>query len=66
MKKALYYLAIVAAFIAVWLIGSFICAALKTGGAFPMLIIAVTSFGSARLTAALLKERLNPEPPKTD
>lgn len=66
MKKALYYLAIVAAFIAVWLIGSFICAALNTTGTFPMMIIAVTSLGSARLTAALLKEKLNPTTPKAD
>ncbi len=63
MKKLLYYLSIVAAFILVWLLGSFICAALYIRGNFPMIVIAVLSLGAARLTAALLKDRLNPSQP---
>lgn len=66
MKKLVYYLAIVATFIVVWLIGAFICAALKIAGAFPMLIIAGASFAAARLTAALLKDIFNPTPPKAE
>lgn len=60
MKKAIYYLAIVAVFILVWLIGSFICAALYIRGSFLMIVIAVLALGAARLTAALLKDKLNP------
>lgn len=58
MKKLLYYLAIAAAFIVVWLLGSFICAWLNTAGTFPMLLIACASIGAAKLSATLLKERL--------
>lgn len=64
MKKLLYYVAIVAAFIVVLLAGTFLCALLNTEGTFPMLIIAVTSFGAARMTATLLKDKLNPTPPE--
>lgn len=63
MKKLLYYLAILAAFIGVWLIGAFICAALNIRGSFLMIIIAVLALGAAKLTAALLKDKLNPTKP---
>lgn len=63
MKKLLYYLAILAAFVVVWLIGSFICAALYIRGIFLMIIIAVLALGAAKLTAALLKNKLNPTKP---
>lgn len=66
MKKLLYYLAIVTAFTVVWILGAFICAALKTTGAFPMLIIAGASFVAARLTATLLKDKFNATPPKAE
>ena len=57
MKRLLYYLTVAAAFVVVWLIGAFICAGLNTGGTFPMLLIAVASFGAARLTASLVKDK---------
>lgn len=66
MKKILYYLAILAAFILVWLIGAFICAALYIRGNFLMIVIAVLAFGAARLTAALLKDKLNPSAKTTE
>lgn len=63
MKKLLYYLAILAAFVVVWLLGSFICAALYIRGNFLMIVIAVLALGAAKLTAALLKDKLNPPKP---
>ncbi|MBD5414888.1 MAG: hypothetical protein HDR46_01245 [Bacteroides sp.] len=67
MKQLPYYLAILAAFIGVWLIGAFICAALCIRGNFLMIIIAVLAVGAAKLTAALLKDKLNPiKPTKTE
>lgn len=65
MKKLLYYVAIIAAFIVVWLIGSFICAALYIRGNFLMIVISVLALGAARLTAVLLKDKLNPDTTET-
>lgn len=56
-KKALYYVAIALAFILLLLGGVFICAGLRVSGAFPMIIIFTLSFGGAKLTAALLREK---------
>lgn len=60
MKKLLYYIAIVAAFIVTWVLCSFICAALYLRGSFLMIIIATLSLGASKLTAILLKDKLNP------
>lgn len=60
MKKALYYLAIIASFILVYDIGSLICAALCIRGIFGMIIIVTLAYSASKLTAALLKDKLNP------
>lgn len=67
MRKQLYYLAILAAFIGVCVLGSFICAALHIRGNFLTMVIVVLAFGAAKLTATLLKDKLNPtKPTETD
>ncbi len=60
MKKVLYYFAIMAAFVIVFMLTTYVCATFNLNGTFIMIIIATLSIGSARLTSVLLKDKLNP------
>ncbi len=60
MKKLLYYLIIAATFICVIMAGTFIIAALNTGGNFLMLIVLGAAISASGFVAGKLKERFNP------
>lgn len=61
-KKIIYYAAIFASFASIWLLGAFICAVMGVRGGSLMIFFGLLGISAARLTAKLLKSRLNPTP----
>lgn len=66
MRKALYYIAIAASFIAMIFLGTAICAALSLKGNVPMMVILLASISVSKFTASILKNRLLQRNPRKE